>query len=726
MIWGRFEEEKEYFERQSKVNNWDKSTGMELEDLQESCNRTCVQQEVPRIVQRGKLIAEILTSSQLEINPYDWYQDKINHGEILANIEKKWLSEALAAADEQIRSLQMVSAKCSAYTGDPDFGHCIPDWERILFYGFPGLKGLAEQRLLHCINKEQREFYISCILVVDGMINLTQRLADAAKKVGEKFEKQRLVAQSLHRLALRAPENILEAMQLIILYYEMQTFVEGTFVRSLGSLDRVLYKFYVNDLHTGTFTKEQIKELLDYFLYKLMAKSVIANMPICIGAADENFAPNELTYIFLEEYRKLKICDPKIHIRCNSFTPDGLLREVCESIRRGYNSYVFMNDDVISKAFRNMGRTETESKNYAVVGCYEPCINGKEVPCSCNGRINLLKALELALNNGANMENGENIGLPTGLPFEIKSFDEFYEAVQKQLAYFANCAMKLIANIEKYYPQIHTAPLLSMSFASCMERGVDAYAGGAEYNNSSVNVFGIANIVDSLQVIKHLIFEKGEMTLSEFAEILRNNWNGREKLRIRCKREFPKYGNGDPEADTMASDIISYMSCLINGKPNGRGGVFRLGVFSIDWRIFFGEGTWATPDGRMAGEQLSKNIDAAVGQDRKGVTGLIRSATRLDFSGIPNGSVLDITLHNTAVSGEEGLNAMLGIIKTFMKRGGMAIQFNVLDEVTLKEAQKHPEKYKNLQVRLCGWNVCYINLSEKEQNDFIEQLKENR
>lgn len=726
MIWEQFDNDKAYLEKQYKVDHWDKESGISVEELRENCQQIVSRENMDFVVRRVELIKEVLLKAQIEINPYDWFQDKINHGQILTCIEEIYLEEAYSKGSTEIRKKREISKQCSAYTGEHDFGHCIPDWKRIITYGFAGLKEQAEKKMMQCKEDKKRLFYWSCSTIADSACVLVKRLAKAAEEVGEAFPKQKLVAESLYHLSTSAPSNTLEALQMMLLWYELQTFVEGTLIRSFGNLDALLYDFYKRDLENGVFTQEQIRELLDYFIYKLRAKEVTANIPICIGAADENYAANELSYIFLEEYGRLGVYDPKIHIRYNSFTQEKLLREVMENIRKGHNSYVFLNDETISEALQKIGVSKEESRDYAIVGCYEPCVNGKEVPCSCNGRINLLKALEVTLNNGEDMGSGNLAGIRSGIPEKFHTFTELYEALKKQIAYFAEAAMELVTDVEKHYPQIHTAPFLSMSLESCMENGKDAYEGGAVYNNSSINAFGIANLTDALEVIKYLVYEEKKMTLTELVDILRDNWKNHENIRLKCKKYYPKYGNGNQEADELAAEIMSYTASLINGKANGRGGVFRFGAFSIDWRIYFGEKTWATPDGRMAGEPISKNIDAVAGQDKNGVTAAIQSAAIFDFSQIPNGTVLDITLHNTAVSGEEGMNAMLGLLNAYMKKGGVAIQFNVLDERLLIDAQKNPENYKNLQVRLCGWNVYYINLDRKEQNDFIKQLKESR
>lgn len=732
MVWGQFEKDKEYLARQYEGNVWIEESGKSPAALKDACRRIAADENKSIAVRRAEMFAEVLTNAQIEINPYDWFQDKINHGMALGGVESDWLKKALEERNADLKQKSGAPRERYAFTGDPDFGHCIPDWRRVLAYGLPGLKRLAEEGRAKAATQPEKEnesgaadFYAACSMSVDAMMKLALRLADEAEKCGAQYEKQRYVAAALRNLTKGAPANMLEAMELMLLYYEMQIFVEGTLIRSFGSFDALLYPYYMKDLAEGTFTETQVRELLDYFMYKLMAKKVTANVPICIGAADAHYAPNALSYMFLEEYNRLGIYDPKLHIRYNAHTPEKFLRMVCENIRNGHNSYVFLNDAVISKALENIGIAHEESSDYAIVGCYEPCVNGKEVPCTCNGRISMPKALEAVLNNGFDMETGQQIGIQTGEAGSFATYEAFYEAYQRQLAYYAEATMELITDIEERYPRIHTAPLLSVSLESCIEKGMDVYEGGAKYNNSSINAFGLADAVDSLEVIRHLVYEQRQLSLPELADILKSNWAGQEKLRLKCKMAFPKYGNGNAEADALAAELVSHIAARINGKPNGRGGVYRFGTFSVDWRIFFGERTAALPSGRLQGEPLSKNIAAVAGQDKNGVTAMIKSATGLDFEQMPNGTVLDVALHNTAVAGEEGMAAMLGLLKTYMQRGGIAIQFNVMDEATLLAAQKEPERYKNLQVRLCGWNVYYVNLDKREQDDLIKQLRES-
>ena len=283
--------------------------------------------------------------------------------------------------------------------------------------------------------------------------------------------------------------------------------------------------------------------------------------------------------------------------------------------------------------------------------------------------------------------------------------------------------MDYIRKIEKYYGEIGPDPLLSSMYDHCVETGVDALEGGAEYNNTSYYVFFIASLVDSICAVKRLVFEEKRITFAELCETLKNNWENNEKLRLIARSIPEKYGNNNAVADEITKEFSDYCASLITNKPNSRGGVFKGAFFSIDYFVYFGERTMATPDGRKYGEVLSKNLCATVGQDKNGITALINSATKIDHTKWPNGTVLDVVLHPSAVSGDDGLDAFYTLLKTYMLKGGMALHGNVFNTEELKKAQQNPEKYKNLQVRVCGWNAYFVNLSKVEQDCFIKQAE---
>ena len=284
-------------------------------------------------------------------------------------------------------------------------------------------------------------------------------------------------------------------------------------------------------------------------------------------------------------------------------------------------------------------------------------------------------------------------------------------------------ALDYVVKIERYYQDINPDPILSCQYDAAVERGVDLYSGGAKYNNSSMYFYSIASLVDALMAVKTLVYDEKRFTLSELTEILKSNWKGNEKLRAQMLHSRNKYGNRSKEADETAKMLAEYCASLVNGKANGRGGVFKASLFSINNCFGTGHKTAATPDGRLSGEPLSKNLCAVTAMDRNGITALINSVTEIDHSDFPNGSVLDIMLHPSAVKNEDGLEAFLGLLETYIKRGGFALHGNVFSAEQLREAQKDMDKYRTLQVRVCGWNAYFVDLTKEEQDAFIRQAE---
>lgn len=735
MLWDDFEQNKEILMKQYERPDWDIKSGLAPDKLRAECAVTAgemAEAGSSRIRIKARMIELILLNAQIEVDPRDWFADRVNHGNIMYKLRNAWQKDIEGTCLKDILEMNRVAEESLAYTGDRDFSHTLPDWEAVLRLGLPGLLQrlkIARKDILSkngVLTKEQEDFYDSSEKVYEAALSFVKRLAEkAAALSGEggpgekKNEKMRLVSGSLRNLSLHPPSDILEAMQLMFIQFFIQQNVEGEIIRSLGGLDRLLYRFYKTDTESGRYSVEQVRELLQYFMIRLNAKKFSANMPfyLCGTGADGKDATNELSYIILDVYDKLNVNDPKIHIRYHPGIPEKVLKIVLKSIRDGRNSFVFMNDTVVGAALTNIGISGSDAKNYTPVGCYEPSVTGKELPCTCNGVINTAKAVELVLFNGTDPLTGKSIGLKAGDGFT--DFDGFYNAVREQISFFINRSIEKISAYEKYYMDINPSPFFSATIEECVRQGKDAYAGGAKYNNSSINAIGLASAVDSLVIIKKAVFEEKIVSHEILKKALSANWRGYEALRLKLAGSYPRYGNGDDEADSITLDLTRFISSSINNRPNARGGVYRCGFFSINWGIPYGRKTGATPDGRKAHEPLSKNLSPVTGGDKSGITALIDSITKIDYSGAPNGSVLDLMLHSSAVQGNDGLTAMLGIVKTYMKRGGMALQMNVFEPAALRRAQEHPDAYANLQVRLCGWNVYFVNLSREEQEEFI-------
>lgn len=725
-LWGTFAEDRPRLEKQFEEHHWNENSGLPPEKLYEGCLKIAqAEADRPRMLTKAHIFRYIIENGRIEVEPLDWFADQIDHGGCTARIRTVW-EKALTEGVLKEPLAEFAPTRDSfACFGEADYGHTSPDWTAIMALGLPGLLArIRESRASHAaLTEEQRDFYDAAETVYLAAIHLARRLSAEAARLSDRYAKMKEVSLSLAHLAEGAPGTMLEALQLSCLWYTLQHELDAVWLRSLGGLDRLLYPFYRRDLESGRYTEEQLRELIRYFFIRCYAKKATANTPFYLGGRDRNGADtlNALSYVLVEEYRKLDIHDPKMHIRYHPRIAPDFLTLVLSCIREGKNSFVLINDEVAEQALIKLGEAPEHANDYVPVGCYECAALGKEVPCSVNGRLNLAKVLEIAIHDGYDPVHRLAVAPPGGCGGKWDTFEAFYTYYKQLIAFFANGAMKIINAYERQYPALIPAPLFSGTMAECVERGKDAYAGGALYNNSSINAFGIATVVDSLVALRKVVYEEKRMDIGRFREILDSDWAGQEMLRLHIRNNYPKYGNGQPEADGFMTDLVDHVAAQINGKPNGRHGVYRCGFFSIDWRMVFGKHTGATPDGRLSGEPLSKNMGAVTAQDKEGVTALINSVTKVDYTEIPNGSVLDLVLHASAVQGREGLAAMVALARTYFRQGGFGLHINVLDPAVLKEAQADPAQYANLQVRLCGWNVHFIDLSKEEQDDFIRQ-----
>ncbi len=730
-------------------------SGMAPEELIRGCERIAASDK-PRALIKAELLCYIFENARLELSCASLFADRIDHNGIIEKVRRGW-SAVYSERFGELLSQTAIGNRRGAYSGYDDFGHTCPDWESLLSLGLRGCaerlgearlqcqkkltiqdklnsqdglynqdelhsqnglhnqSGLHSQFELHSQDTPRREdieksmiFYQSCETAYRGLIRLCERFSLLAGRLGSNRMRDCFAA-----LAEREPRTLYEAMQLIALVYRTITHVECEPVRSLGRLDKLLLRYCRAE------RDEDVRELFRYFLVRFWDKSIPANIPLTLGGCDIASDPEiaRLDILILDVYHSLDIPSPKIQLRVGDNTPDEVIDKALELIIGGTSSLVLCNDNTVISGLEGLGHTHADAVDYVMIGCYEPSSMGREVSCTCNGRVSLAKAVETALNGGCDLMTGERLGPECRLEFD--SFDELYCEVKRQAAAFAERSAERTTALESLYPYVNPSPLLSGSMSCCIDSGRDVYEGGARYNFSSVNIFGTATAADSLAAIKRLVFDERRLTLAELREILKADWSGHEKLRLICRQRMPKYGCGDSEVDRIASELLHSTAKVLNGRPNGRGGSFRAGAFSIDWRIEYGGRTAASADGRHSGDPLSKNLCASDGCDRGGVTAMITSACVIDSTELVNGAVLDLVLHPTAVEGDDGLTAMRGLVKTFMKGGGAEIQFNIFSPETLRDAQAHPEQYSTLQVRLCGWNVFFVDLSRAEQDEFI-------
>lgn len=714
-----FEEKRGLLAGQFEAPNWIRGESMSLQELEEEVLRL-ERSDLPRTLIRARSFELIASKGRIAVDREDLFQDKLEGTGILRRQRMRWAQQV----QEQYMARENEEMNCAwfelgAYRGNADYSHTSPNTRLMLQIGLVGLLERVEQAAgREGLSRKQQDFYQSCAIMLRAVMTLARRLAAAIEPYNA------ACAAALRAIARDRPRDMYQAMQLVILYFFVHDSIIGTRIRTLGRLDVMLEPFWQNDLAEGRYTKEDMARMLKFFLHKFWAAKIMYDVPFCLAGLDEegNEVTSELTELIVEVYDQLDIYSPKIHIRVSEHTPDRLLRRVLACIRGGNSSFVFVQDRVAIRGLMEVGIPERDARNYVPIGCYEPAVWGAELGCTGNGGVNMPKALEAIFNGGCDLATGKPFGLESG---PLATFEDFVAEVKRQIAHMTQKATDFVTQVEGYYGQINPDPLLSCQYDHSVATGVDVYEGGATYNNSSMYFYSIASLVDSLCAVRKLVYEDGALTLDQLGDILKNNWQGQEKLRLQMQRLPEKYGCGSPRADRLAVELSQFCADLVNNRPNGRGGVFKAALFSIDTCFATGQKTMATPDGRRAGEPLSKNLCAVPGMDRQGITALIRSVTEMDLSRFPNGSVLDVVLHPSAVSGQDGLTAFLGLLKTYFARGGLAMHGNVFDADELKKAQADPDSYRTLQVRVCGWNAYFVNLSRAEQDAFIRQAETN-
>ncbi len=690
--------------------------------------------ELAHPIVKARCFEYIVMNAPVYLNPDDWFgialeavkMDKIldigcHHRQIFNTIRVKWMREIDGEMNPPEDAVFTRFAR-EYLNGDfwVDYSHSVPCWEDIFALGISGLRRRIEdyrERLMP-LDEEGLAYFEGMRITYDAVLKLFDRLIAVLAGRSE----PRLVAMknALENLRKAPPANTYEALLLSWLYWFLQENIDCVRVRTMGGIDRLYYGFYKRDLENGTFSEEDIREMFLYYMNAFYAFRVAYDQPMYLGGLDDDghSVVNELSYLFLEEYEKLSRPSPKLQAVVGDFTPDDFLEAVMRSIRNGNSSISIINHDIAMRSLERLGVPRREARAFQMAGCWDYTVKNHEVKTVTN-RVSLPKVLELTMTGGYDLNTGELVGLEAGTDFA--SFDELFNAYKRQWLYIWRRMRTVIERWERYLDVISPSNMFSATMTDSLEKGVDGYARGMKYNTSVYQVFGMATLVDSLLVLRKFVFETGEIAYTEFMKVLEANWQGYEELQRRILSDFDKYGNGSELADRMTVELADFFSENVNGAPNSRGGYWKLGMLSIDKNLYVGRKTGATPDGRLSGKPLSKNLSPVSGMDRKGITALINSVTKIDFVNFPHSGMMDFVLHPSSVSGDDGLAAFCGIVKVFFKKGGHSCQFNVFSAETLKDAQKHPEKYKNLQVRVCGWNVYFIDLDPAMQDEFIRQ-----
>ena len=705
---------------------YDPQTGLDDEQIREGLRKLAKSSvDVPHPIAKARAVAYVLDNTRIDVNAHDYYIGLFSWNRLIAETTiNAWRDDVFAQHLPGLQEEMRRHHRAGTFHSGPDYDHSVPDWEALFDLGFAGVRERARQyRKSHeqaaPLTADQAAFFDGIEIEYTAIIRFLDRLALYAQR--QTHAKASLAAACLTQLRDGAPRNTYEVLQLVYIYFMICECVDHYQVRSLASgLDIMLYPYYKRDLEQKTFTREQLNDFIGYFLMQFSAIGNYWGHPFYMGGTDAkgNSLINELSFTILDIYDNLGIYNPKIQVKVNHNTPVPFIEKIMDMIRRGHNSLVFLCEPGIVKSMMSLGVTYDEARTCDIKGCYEFAVKAGEVS-TAPLYLNVLKPIVLVFHNGCDPATDVQIGPETGTLDALDSFDAFYEAFMRQLDAIVEDGMRITDQFEQYLDVINPAPMFSGTIEGSLKRMKDAYATGSKYNNTVVLHTGFASAVDSLMAVKYLVYDTGSVTLAELKDALTKDWKGYEILRAKALNCPHKFGNNDSQADLYASALSRWLCMKENLRPNSRGGVYKAAMHSARKFIDFGYATEATPDGRKTGEEMSKNISPVMGMDTRGVTALVLSATQLDPSMYTEDFNVDVMLHPSAVSGEDGLAAMKAVLDLYMNRNGLAIQFNVFDSQTLRDAQVHPEQYKNLQVRVCGWNVLFNNMSKEEQDAYI-------
>ncbi|MBR1520451.1 MAG: glycyl radical protein [Bacteroidaceae bacterium] len=588
--------------------------------------------------------------------------------------------------------------------------------------------------------QELQAMGISC----DAAILFAERHAELAEKMAaeetnlQRKEELLKIADVCRWVPAHAPRDMQEAIQMYwFVHLGTVTELNGWDCMNPGHIDQHLYPFYKKGLEDGTMTREKAKELISCFWIKFNNQPAPPKVGITalesgtyndftninIGGIDREGknAVNELSYIILEIQEELHELQPGLSIHVSKVTPDEFVMAGAKVIRQGHGYPSVFNPDTYTKELMRQGKTQEDANEGGCSGCIEVGAFGKEAYI-LTGYLNTPKILEITLNNGIDPMTGKKLGLETGDPRTFTSYEQLYDAYHQQMLYFVN--MKLAVNnyIERMFSLYAPATFLSLFIDDCITRGRDYYSGGARYNTTYIQCTGLGTITDCLSTLKKHVFEDKKFTMDELLKAVSKNFEGNEKMRQFIMNRTPFFGNDDEYADTIAVKVYDDLVDAIEGHPNTRGGKTQLNMLSTTCHNYFGSVCGASVNGRLAHFAISDGTSPAHGADTNGPTAVIKSLGKLDQTK-SGGTLLNVRFVPSLLKRDEDLKKLVCLIRAYFSMGGHHIQFNIVDTQTLLDAQKQPDDYKDLLVRVAGYSDYFNDMTEQLQNEIIARTE---
>ena len=638
-------------------------------------------------------------------------------------------------------------------------GHLTPGFQTILKRGYADIRKQAQDWLdAHEGNVQGNDmgkfiFYTAATIACDGAITLTKRYADLCREeaakapTAERKAELEQMAVSLDYIAYYPARTFREALQQVMLYNVFLRIDNGPGVTSIGRFDQYSWPYLKKDLADGTITEDEAQELVDAFFLKINTfhgggfgktaqtagighQGQHTTIGGVIPETGED-ASNPVSFMVLEAMARLELHEPTISLRVNKNTPKALWDCAMATSMKVGGLPLLQNDEVIIPSLmRELGFELEDARNFAIIGCQEITGSGNDYPApngSAMGHSGIYWAIVLlmAINNGVNPMNGAQVPerLRSGYLYDMKSMDEVKAAFEKIATWMLTWSATLNNYTEHEYPRLFPYPNLSISTVGCMEQGKDVSEGGAKYNSYGGTATGLATTADSLTALKYMVFDKKIVSGKEFLDAILANWEGYEPLRQRVLNEVPHFGNGDPYADEEMKYVIDLYYSISRNFSNERCKVYKCGTFGASDHVVQGEITWATPDGRKTGTPIADAASPAQGRDVNGPTSVFTSSTTFEHGHFMDGMALNLKIHPTSLKSSDGITKLEDATKAYFEDGGMEVQYNVVDAVTLRKAQKNPDEYHNLVVRIAGFSAYFVDMTPAMQEDIISRAE---
>ena len=665
-----------------------------------------------------------------EIRPY--WKGRSNYEEWLAQIPDD---------TKELRDHGVVYINRKAVRG---WGETTAGYEWLIREGLSGIISVIEKRRseldLTVPGHYEKDYYLEAMLIAaEGIIALTRRYAAEAERLAllEKNPRRKEELLEIARVCRRVPEHpartFREALQSFYFYHTCIFMEQNAASYNPGRMDQYLWPYYKADLEAGRITPEEAQELLDCLWVKfsepcLFQDAVTAEFAagypmfqnVCVGGVDHTGrdAVNDLSYMMLQATMDVQLYQPSLSVRYNmAKNPNSFLRKVVELISLGTGFPAFHNDEVGIRMVMNKGVPLKEAYDWNPCGCVETNLSGRMRQYTALADINLGSVVEFALLDGKNRKSGKYIGARTGNPLDFKTYEEFLEAVKEQIRYVTRAVVKGSHVIDEICMN-RPVPALSLTFKECIQKAKDYAWGGAKYNvGNGIILIGVADLINSLAAIRHIVYNTRQATMAEILDALDRDFESCERIHRLCLAA-PKYGNDDPLVDDIAADIFTFIADEIE-KYSSKFGRMTPGILPVSGNTPFGLEVGALPSGRRAWKPLADGVSPSGGTDFNGPTAVLKSVANIPHDRFVQGTLLNMKVEPDMLSTENGITQMMALLKSMCSLGVFHVQFNVIDGEKLRRAQKYPEEYKGLLIRVAGYTAYFVELGKDVQDEII-------